>query len=202
MGLISRRSVKGTVTEFKGNSEEEKEMENHFENSDMMTCPSCHEGNERGTRFCVRCGIRLPEKRKISIKNRFVLIGATGFILIGIISFLGFGGFESKLIGRVNGEGITREEFSKRVDRAKKFYESRYGQGIFEGQPGKENLNRLKTDILDEITTEKILLQEAKSAGYGSAPEEEIQKEGALGKTVQRAKEKLTRGRKKKYLIT
>ncbi|OGP55180.1 MAG: hypothetical protein A2162_05270 [Deltaproteobacteria bacterium RBG_13_52_11b] len=32
--------------------------------------------------------------------------------------------------------------------------------------------------------------------------EEEIQKEGTLSKTVQRVKEKLTRGRKKKYLIT
>ena len=32
--------------------------------------------------------------------------------------------------------------------------------------------------------------------------EEEIQKEGAISKTVQRVKEKLTRGRKKKYLIT
>ena len=87
------------------------------------------------------------------------------------------GGFESKLVGRVNGEGITRSEFSKRVDRAKKFYESRYGQGFFKEQTGKENLNRLKTDILDEMTVEKILLQEAKSAGYTSAPEEEIGKQ-------------------------
>jgi hypothetical protein len=86
------------------------------------------------------------------------------------------GGLNSKLVGRVNGEEITREEFSKRVDQAKKFYEYRYGQGAFEGETGKENLNRLKTDILDEMTTEKILLQEAKSTGYASAPEEEIVK--------------------------
>jgi len=63
------------------------------------------------------------------------------------------------------------------LDQAKKFYELRYGQNLFIGEEGKGNLNRLKTDILDEITTEKILLQEARSAGFTSAPEEEIQKE-------------------------
>jgi hypothetical protein len=79
-------------------------------------------------------------------------------------------GSESKLIGKVNGEGITRQEFSKRLDRVKRFYELRYGQNLFQGEEGKENLNRIKTDLLDEMTTEKILLQEANSAGYSSAP--------------------------------
>jgi D-Tyr-tRNAtyr deacylase len=87
------------------------------------------------------------------------------------------GGLESKLVGKVNGEGMTRKEFSKRLERVKKFYELRYGQNLFQGEEGKENLNRLKTEILDEMTTEKVLLQEAKSAGYSSPSEEEIQKE-------------------------
>jgi D-Tyr-tRNAtyr deacylase len=86
------------------------------------------------------------------------------------------GGLESKLVGKVNGEGITRREFSKRLERAKKFYELRYGQSLFQGEEGKKNLNRLKTDILDEMTTEEIL-QEAKSAGYAFAPDEEIVKQ-------------------------
>jgi hypothetical protein len=96
--------------------------------------------------------------------------------LIGITFFFWINASESKLVGKVNGEGITREEFSRNVDRSKKFYENRYGQGIFEGEGGKGNLNRLKTEILDEIITEKILLQEAKIAGYTSAPEGEIEK--------------------------
>jgi hypothetical protein len=87
------------------------------------------------------------------------------------------GGLESKLVGEVNGEGITRKEFSKRLERVKRFYELRYGQNLFQGEEGKENLNRIKTDLLDEMTTEKILLQEAKSAGYSFAPEEEIVKQ-------------------------
>ena len=87
------------------------------------------------------------------------------------------GGLESNLVGKVNGEGIARKDFSKRLERARKFYELRYGQNLFQGEEGKENLNRLKTDILDEMTTEKILLQEARSAGYASVPEEEIVKQ-------------------------
>lgn len=141
------------------------------------TCPSCGEGNEKGTQFCVHCGNQLPRSKEIRVKNRYIFFGAIGLLLVGATVFFLLGGLESKLVGKVNGESITRKEFSKKVDRAKKIYEYRYGQGLFEGQSGKENLNRLKTEILDEMVMEKILLQEAKSAGYNSAPEEEIEKQ-------------------------
>ena len=151
-------------------------MENDSQSTKMAVCFSCGERNEKGTQFCVHCGNPLPIRRKTWVKNRYILSGAIGVISTVMLVFFGMGGFERKLVGKVNGESITRSEFSKRVDRAKKFYESRYGQSLFEGQTGKENLNRLKTDILDEMTVEKILLQEAKSVGYTSAPEEEIEK--------------------------
>ena len=151
-------------------------MESHLENTDTATCPVCGEVNEKGIQFCVHCGNLLSRRKETRFNNRYILFGIISLILVGTIAFLGMGGLNSKLVGRVNGEEITREEFSKRVDQAKKFYEYRYGQGVFEGETGKENLNRLKADILDELTTEKILLQEAKSTGYASAPEEEIVK--------------------------
>ncbi len=152
-------------------------MEDHSENINLTPCPSCSEGNKKGTRFCVDCGNPLPGKRKIRLTNRRVLLGALlGFILTGGIWYFLTGGPESKLVGKVNGEGITREQFSRKIDRLKKSYETRYGQSLFQGEEGKENLNRLKTEILDEIITERILLQEARSAGYTSAPEEEIVK--------------------------
>ncbi len=149
-------------------------MENH---SNTTICPSCDGENEKKARFCVHCGNPSPRKRRFPLRNRYVLFGTIGLILAGAIVSFSMGGLESNLVGKVNGEGITREEFSKKLERAKKFYELRYRQNLFQGEEGKENLNRLKTEILDEITTEKILLQEAKSAGYSSAPEEEIQKE-------------------------
>jgi len=153
-------------------------MESHSENIDMPLCPFCSEGNEKKARFCVHCGNPLPKKRKIRFTNRYILFGVLiGLILAGGIWYFLTGGLESKLVGKVNGEGITRKEFSKRLERGKKFYEVRYGQNLFQGEEGKENLNRLKSEILDEMTTKKILLQEAKGAGYASAPEEEIEKQ-------------------------
>jgi len=152
-------------------------MESNSGSINSAICPSCGEGNEKKNQFCVFCGNPFPERRRLPVRNRYVPFGAIGLILAGAIAYFSMGGFESRLVGKVNGEGITRKEFSKRLERVKKFYELRYGQNLFQGEGGKENLNRLKADILDEMTTEKILIQEAKSAGYASAPEEEIQKE-------------------------
>jgi hypothetical protein len=158
-------------------------MESHSEDIDMASCPFCGHGNEKKARFCVHCGNPLP-RRRFSFKNRHVLLGTISLLIVGAIGYFLFGGLESRLVGKVNGEGITRKEFSKRLEWAKKFYEGRYGQNLFKGEEGKENLNRLKAEILDEMTAEKILLQEAKSAGYASAPEEEI------GKQVEAVKKK------------
>ena len=148
-----------------------------MENSITAICPSCNGENENEARFCVHCGIPFQRKRRFPFRTRSVILGTICLIFAGGILSFSLGSFKSNFVGRVNGEGITREEFSKRLERVKKFYELRYGQNLFQGEEGKENLNRLKTDILDEMTTEKILLQEAKNAGYRSAPEEEIQKE-------------------------
>ena len=152
-------------------------MESNSRNINRGICSSCGGENERKSRFCVHCGNLLPRKRRFFFRNRYVLFGAIGLIVAGGVLYFLMGGLESKLVGKVNGEGITRKEFSKRLERAKKFYELRYGQNLFQGVEAKENLNRLKTDILDEMTTEKILLQEAKSAGYAFAPDEEIVKQ-------------------------
>jgi hypothetical protein len=151
-------------------------MESHLENADATSCPSCSQRNEKKARFCVHCGNSLPRRRKVWTKKQHIFFGVIGLILVGAIGYVLTSSIESKLVGRVNGQEITRKEFSKRVDQAKRFYEYRYGQNLFQGDAGKENLNRLKNEILDELITEKILLQEARSAGYTFAPEEEIVK--------------------------
>jgi len=152
-------------------------MEYHSEKIYLIACPSCDEGNENENQFCVHCGNPLPRRGRIGFTSRYILFAVISLILAGAISYVLAGGLESRLLGKVNGEEITRKEFSMRLERAKKFYELRYGQNLFQGEEGKGNLNRLKAEVLDEITTEKILLQEAKSAGYASAPEEEIVKQ-------------------------
>lgn len=139
-------------------------MESNSGRVKTVICPSCDGENEKKVRFCVHCGNPFPRKKRFPFRNRYVLIGVIGLVFAGTILSFSMGRLESNLVGKVNGEGITRKELSKRVERAKKFYEVRYGQNLFQGEGGKENLNRLKTDILDEMTKEKILLQEAKSA--------------------------------------
>ena len=152
-------------------------MESHSGSINTAICPSCNGGNEKKARFCVHCGNPFPRRRGIRFTSRYILFAAIGLILAGAISYFSTRGLESKLVSKVNGEGITRKEFSKRLECVKKFYELRYGQNLFQGEEGKQNLTRLKTDVLDEMTTEKILLQEANSAGYTSAPDQEIVKQ-------------------------
>jgi hypothetical protein len=151
-------------------------MDNYLENIVRVSCPFCGEGNEKGSRFCIHCGKSFPEKKRFRSAGRYFLVGI-GLILVGLFAFFWMRNLESKEVGRVNSERISREAFSKRVDRAKKSYEYRYGQDVFQGEAGRDNLNRLKTDVIDEMVNEKILLQEAKAAGYTSAPEEEIEKQ-------------------------
>jgi hypothetical protein len=98
-----------------------------------------------------------------------------GLVLTSITVYFITGGFESKLVGRVNGVEITRKEFSNRLDRAKRVYELRFGKDVFNGGAGEENLIRLKAELLEEIIVEKILLEEAKRGGYNTASEKEIE---------------------------
>ena len=154
----------------------EEQMDSNPENIDKASCPFCGERNEKESRFCIHCRKSYPGKKRFCSASRYVLAGI-GLLLVGLFAFFWMRNLESSGFGKVNGEKISREEFSKRIDRAKKAYEYRYGQDIFQGEAGRENLNRLKTDTLDEMVNEKILLQEAKVAGYTAAPEEEIEKQ-------------------------
>lgn len=155
---------------------EGKEMESKSETIDRAACPSCNGEVDSNAQFCIHCGKGLLKNKKSILAKRLMLLGIVGLLLAAGFILIGRTNSESKLVGKVNGEEISREEFLKKVDRFKRAYEIRYGQNLFEGKEGKENLNRLKSQTLDEMVTEKILLQEARKAGYNSAPEEEIEK--------------------------
>ncbi len=109
------------------------------------------------------------------MKTPFLLLILAGLVLVGIAGYRITSGFGAKPIGKVNGEEITRREFSNRLDRVKRLYEVRFGEDFFKGRVGKENLTRLRAQLLEEMIMEKLLLQEAKKGGYTQAPEKEIE---------------------------
>jgi len=143
-------------------------------NPSETLCTGCGGGNSQQNLYCTHCGQSLSKERR-KIKTFTVLIGLMGLVLTSITVYFITGGFESKLVGRVNGVEITRKEFSNRLDRAKRVYELRFGKDVFNGGAGEENLIRLKAELLEEIIVEKILLEEAKRGGYNTASEKEIE---------------------------
>lgn len=143
-------------------------------NNGEARCPGCGGENAQQNHHCVHCGQPLPKVRR-RIKTSTLLVGFIGLVLAGVAWYFIAGGFESKLVGRVNGSGITRKEFSNRLDRAKRLYEFRFGQDFFKGGVGQENLIRLKAELLDEIIVERILLEEAKRGGYSAVSEKEVE---------------------------
>ena len=52
--------------------------------------------------------------------------------------------------------------------------EDQNGSGLFQGSRGDQVLARIEADVLDEMIMEKVLLQEAKQAGYVTAPSDEV----------------------------
>lgn len=153
-------------------------MEELSKQSDQIQCPFCAHGNEAENLFCIHCGKRVAVKKNNKVsKRQCVLFGGVVLVLAITVGFCITGFSESPSVGKVNDEAIPREEFSKKVDRMKKLYEGRYGENLFQGEAGKNNLNRLKAQILDELVTERILLHEARKAGYTSAPREQIERE-------------------------
>jgi len=63
-----------------------------------------------------------PEDKRVRPANRYILAGA-GFILVDVFALFWMHNLESREVSRVNSERISREEFSRRIERAKTFYE-------------------------------------------------------------------------------
>ena len=96
-----------------------------------MICSHCGQERKEKARFCVSCGNPFPQS-SVGRKRRYVLYGTVILVCMAVFgSFLITAG-ESSLVAKVNGQGISRKEFSKRMDRAKRFYEKHYGQNLFQ----------------------------------------------------------------------
>lgn len=84
------------------------------------------------------------------------------YIFLAILtSFLVGCSLMGQTMAEVNGEKITRQELDKRMDPIKKLYQAQYNMD-FSDEKAKETLKRLEQGVLEQMVTEKLILQEAK----------------------------------------
>lgn len=87
-----------------------------------------------------------------------VLIVFTLSVLTGCGSLSQY--FGGKWVAKVNGQKISEDEFNKRFDKTKKYYEQ---QGMdFSAEQGKHMLDAIKKQIVDDMVNEELTMQEAK----------------------------------------
>ena len=104
------------------------------------------------------------------------LVKVTSTILISAFVLTGCG--EGDTVAKVNGENITVEEYGKDYNIIKKRYETQYGPEFFEqkGPEGKTMEEVLKTNVLDKLVIEEIIMQKATEDKI-VATDEEVNKE-------------------------
>ncbi|WP_066634306.1 peptidylprolyl isomerase [Desulfolucanica intricata] len=84
-------------------------------------------------------------------------------LLVLVFSLVLPAGCGSQVVATVNGEEITQEELDKKINETKALYQQ---QGIdLEGDDGKQMLEMLKQQTLEEMINNKLLMQEAKKQG-------------------------------------
>ncbi len=86
-------------------------------------------------------------------------------------------GEKEGLVAKVNGEGITEEDFERELNIVKESKKMEYGEDIFsESSEGDEILEELKKNVLNKLIIEKLILEEAKEMNI-SVSNEEIDEE-------------------------
>lgn len=104
------------------------------------------------------------------------LVKVTSTILISAFVLTGCGAGDT--VAKVNGDDITVEEYGKDYNIIKKRYETQYGPEFFEqkGPEGKTMEEVLKTNVLDKLIIEQIIMQKAQEDNI-VATDEEVNKE-------------------------
>jgi len=84
-------------------------------------------------------------------------------VLLGLVFIFSAGCSDANVVARVNGEKIMRAELNKKVEEIKSGLKS---QGFdFEGEQGKEILERVEEEALNQLINETLLMQEAEKQG-------------------------------------
>ena len=103
-------------------------------------------------------------------KKRSLMFSA--FILLMAAVLVGCG--NSNLVAKVNGEGISVEDFENEYYQYAKIYSLQYGEGIMdqEVQEGLTLRDSLKEEVLNKLIMDELILQDAEKRGIEVTEEE------------------------------
>jgi len=143
-----------------------------------MQCQECRHPNDDDAAFCEGCGGPLAPAPSSPLRQRNAYLWILSLVA-GLIVLAGIGYYKFVLpegvIAVVNGEEIRRHELDAAVERAQRTRGSLYGPAFFEGTGGAQRLIRLRTDTLNDLVRERILLQEARNSGIVVTDAEALQ---------------------------
>ena len=107
--------------------------------------------------------------------KRFLIIG---LLLALILTVSGCNSKEEGLVARVDGEGITVEEFESDFQVFKRIYEQQLGEDAMTqvGEDGRTLGESLKENIIEKLIMERLVAKEAKDMNI-EVTSEEIQKQ-------------------------
>lgn len=83
---------------------------------------------------------------------------------------------EAEAVATVNGDIITSTQYNSLLDYSKRMYEQ---QGLLEGEEGQEMIQLLEEEILDQLISQKLLVQKALEEGL-EAEEGEVSEQIAM----------------------
>jgi hypothetical protein len=130
-----------------------------------MLCPDCNTSNDSDARFCSECGRPLMSPPDVpSAKTPRAYLFA--LLLVPVIAIAGGLGYYKFFLPEgiaavVNGEEIKRSELDAAVVRREAADPAAKGEG---GQAA-QYARRLRYAVLNELITERLVLQEARKAG-------------------------------------
>jgi hypothetical protein len=150
----------------------------------LNSCRHCGKEVDEGELYCsdcrVRSGVRKAKNLKLTALVFFGLLGVLTFMLLrngisGVLN-LSLDRVTGKPAAVVNGDRITRAELDARVKMIRAMLERKYGQSLFSGERGEVLLTSLKSDVLDGMVEERLVVQEARRMGI-QVNEEKLQGE-------------------------
>lgn len=116
---------------------------------------------------------------------------AIGLLVAMVFAISGCTKGKEGLVAKVDGEGITMEEFESDFEVYKKIYEQRLGEGAMSevGEDGKTLEENLKNEIVQKLIMEKLVAKEATKMDI-SVTDEEIKEQMSNYTTMMGGQEK------------